>query len=46
MPGILSEGSAPSPIPKCAQHGGDADASSEVLGVRRDGAHGLGRGLE
>jgi hypothetical protein len=25
------------------QHGGDADAGAEVLGVRRDGAHRLAR---
>ena len=28
------------------QHRGDADASAEVLGIGRDGDHGLGRGRE
>jgi len=28
------------------QDGGDADARAKVLGVCRDGTHGLGRGLE
>ena len=28
------------------QHGGDADAGAEMLGIGRDGEHGLGRGLE
>jgi hypothetical protein len=28
------------------QHGGDADAGAQVLGIGRDQEHGLGRGLE
>ena len=28
------------------QHGGDADAGAEVLGIGGDGEHGLGGGLE
>jgi hypothetical protein len=38
---VMHHGRAPG-----VQHGGDTDAGAEVLGVRRDSAHRLGRDLE
>jgi hypothetical protein len=38
---VMGHGGAPG-----VQDGGDADADAEVLGIGRDGEHGLGRGLE
>ena len=38
---VMHHGRAPG-----VQHGGDADAGAEVLGVSRDSAHRLGRDLE
>jgi len=38
---VLSERRAPG-----VKDGEDADAGAEVLGIGRDGDHGLGRGLE
>ncbi len=38
---VLRQGRAPG-----VKHRGDADAGAEVLGIGRDGGHGLGRGRE
>ena len=44
MPGIMSEGSGSSR--PGVQDREDTDAGAEVLGIGRDGQHGLGRSLE